>query len=88
VGPLLAGADRVGDPQADEGARDGLERREELRVVPAGDGEAVDEQAEDHRAGQRREEGPDDPAPEAVRHEHGEVPDGKAHHDPAEHAHG
>ena len=48
---------------------------------------AVDDEAEQRRGHDRRQEGADDPAPEAVRHEDGEVPDGDAHHHPDEQAH-
>jgi len=71
-----------------EPAELGLEGLEDVRVVLAGDREAVDDEAEDGRAQERAEKGAHDAAPEAIGDEDREVPDGEAHHDPGEHGHG
>ena len=63
------------------------QHREDVRVVLAGHGEAVDQEAEEDRAEDRAEEGADDPRPEAVGDEDREVPEGEAHHGPGERAH-
>ena len=86
----VAAADalEIDDADADERAGNRLERLQHVRLALAGDGEAVDDEAEDRRAEQRAEEGADDAAPEAIGQEDREVPDGEAHHDPGEHGHG
>src|SRR4051812_3601904 len=61
---------------ADQRPRHSVQRREQVRVVLAGDREPADDEAEDERAEERADEGADDPAPEAVREEDREVPDG------------
>ena len=83
----LAHADEVAEPEADQRPRDRLHRADDRRVVAPRDAEPVDDQAEDDRADDREDEGADDPAPEAIGHPDGEVPQREAHHDPSEHGH-
>src|SRR5215211_7041042 len=64
-----------------------LECVDEVGVVLARHGEAVDGEPEDDGAEQRAEERADDARPEAVGDEDREVPDGESHHHPDERAH-
>src|SRR3712207_1898245 len=71
-------APEADDRHAEQRARDALQRGEDLDVVAGRERQAVDQPAEQDRAGDGAQEGADDPAPEVVREEHGEVPDRKA----------
>src|SRR4051794_7203091 len=73
---FLLDPDEPHDGQADQRARDRLERGHDRRVVLAGDREAVDDQAEDDRAQEGADERADDPGPEAIGQEDREVPQG------------
>src|SRR5918997_6367241 len=82
-----AGAVPVGEGETERGAGDRDQRLEKVGVAPAGDGGAVDDEAEHRGRDERRNERADDAAPETVRDEHREVPYRDAHHDPDDEAH-
>src|SRR3954464_14638962 len=75
-GALGALAVEVGRGQTNQRAWNREQRLPDVRVVAAWHREPVHYQADDHGADDRRDERADDPAPEVVRQEHGEVPDG------------
>ena len=85
--PLLAGAERVDDGEPEQSARNGEENGLDPGVADPAPGRELTEGAGDHRAHGGAEQGADDPAPEAIRDEHREVPDRDPGGEPDERRH-
>src|SRR6478736_986675 len=77
-GALAPQAHEVDDAHPDPRPGNRLERRPQICDTPAGNREAVDQEAEQEGADQPAEEGTDDAAPIVVRKPYGEVPEGQA----------